>query len=133
MGAAAGGHRHRRTGVECRRTRYREGAMNMASPVPALSRAIDAYRAAPYVWGIGTRHLTRGDEAMLDHLRESKEAAQAFAEWARSLAFSARQGIARASIPRPSATRQGSVSAPTRMLSVRQSFCSPRSSTVWRT
>jgi hypothetical protein len=55
--------------------------MNMASPVTALSRAIDAYRAAPYVWGIGTRHLTRGDEAMLDHLRESREAAQAFAEW----------------------------------------------------
>jgi hypothetical protein len=56
-------------------------AMNMARTVTGLSLAIDAYRAAPYVWGIGTRHLTRGDEVMLDRLRESKETALALAEW----------------------------------------------------
>jgi hypothetical protein len=56
--------------------------MNMASPPTAgLSRAIDAYRAAPYVYGIGTPRLTRGDEAMLAGLRESKKTALAFAEW----------------------------------------------------
>jgi hypothetical protein len=56
--------------------------MNMAStPTTGLSRAIDAYRAAPYVSGIGTPHLTLGEEAMLDRLRESTETALEFAEW----------------------------------------------------
>jgi hypothetical protein len=55
--------------------------MNVASPATALTRAIDAYRAEPYVSGIGTRHLSCGDEAMLDRLRQSTETAQAFGEW----------------------------------------------------
>jgi hypothetical protein len=55
--------------------------MNMARPVTALNLAIDAYRAAPYVWGIGTCRLTRDEEAMLDRLRESTEIAEEFAVW----------------------------------------------------
>jgi hypothetical protein len=47
----------------------------------ALGLAIDAYRAAPHVWGIGTRRLTSREEVMLDRLRESTEAALAFAAW----------------------------------------------------
>lgn len=53
----------------------------MASPVAALSCAIAAYRAAPYVYGIGTRRLTPGEQGMLNRLRESKETALALAEW----------------------------------------------------
>jgi len=56
--------------------------MNMARPVTALSCAIDAYRAAPSNhWGPGTGRLTPGAEAMLDRLRGSKEATEAFASW----------------------------------------------------
>jgi hypothetical protein len=46
-----------------------------------LSRAIDAYRAAPVAWDGGGCRLTRGEEIMLDRLRDSKEATEAFAGW----------------------------------------------------
>jgi hypothetical protein len=56
--------------------------VNVASQPTALSRAIDAYRAKPYVPGIfGGARLTRDDEFMLDCLRKSREAVQAFAAW----------------------------------------------------
>jgi hypothetical protein len=46
-----------------------------------LSRAIDAYRAKPFVPGIGFCPLTQDDEIMLDRLRASKDAAKAFAKF----------------------------------------------------
>jgi hypothetical protein len=48
------------------------------TPPTALSRFVDAYRASPYLFGLGNCHLTQEDEHMLDRLKASKSAQSAF-------------------------------------------------------
>lgn len=52
----------------------------MTNPPSALSRAIDAHGAGPYVPDVRNPRLTQDDAHMLDHLRDSKLAQKAFNE-----------------------------------------------------
>jgi hypothetical protein len=54
--------------------------MNVASPSTALSRAVDAHGARPYVPGVRNPRLTQDDARMLDRLQTSKLAQKAFEE-----------------------------------------------------